>query len=83
MKVKVFSSDACPFCRMVKDFLNDNNIPFEEADVSTDHAAAHEMVEKSGQMGIPVTIVSDGKGKENVVVGFDVPKLKKVLKIEG
>jgi glutaredoxin-like YruB-family protein len=81
LKVKVYSSDTCPFCRMVKDFLNENNVAFEEADVSEDHAAAHEMVEKSGQMGIPVTTVSD-KDKEVVIVGFDVPKLKKALKVE-
>jgi glutaredoxin len=67
---------------MAKDFLDDHNIPFEEVNVAEDHAAAHEMVEKSGQMGVPVILVSDKKSKETVIIGFDAPKLKKALRIE-
>ena len=78
MKVKVFSTPVCPFCTMVKDFLNEHNIPFEEIDVMKDTDAAKEMIEKSGQMGVPVTIIDT----KTVIVGYDVAKLKKALKIE-
>jgi glutaredoxin-like YruB-family protein len=85
LKVKVFSTLPCPFCSMVKDFLNKHNIPFEDINVTENHEAAHEMIEKSGQMGVPVIIINGGKGKnakETVIVGFDVVRLKKALKIK-
>lgn len=75
--VKVYSTPVCPYCQMAKDFLKENNIQFEEVDVSKNREAAIEMVEKSGQMSVPVVIVGD-----EVIVGFDREKLKLVLKIE-
>ena len=77
MMVKVYSTQACPYCHMVKDFLRKNNIEFEDIDVSSDHEATHEMIEKSGQMGVPVTDI-DGE----IIVGYNVPALKKALKIK-
>ncbi len=82
VNVKVFSTPVCPFCNMVKDFLNEHNVPFEGVDVTKDHDAAKEMIEKSGQMGVPVTIVSDDKDSETIIVGFDKNKLKEILEIE-
>ncbi len=76
-KVKVWSTKSCPYCTMEKDFLKQSKIQFEDIDVSTDQKAANEMVEKSGQMGVPVTEI-DGK----IVVGFDKEKLKKLLDIK-
>lgn len=78
MKVRVYSTPNCPFCKMVKDFLNEHNIPYEDIDVANDRAAAEEMIKKSGQMAVPV-IEIDGE----IVVGFDVEKLKKTLKLGG
>ena len=75
-KVKVYSTPTCPWCKKVKAFLTENKVEFEDIDVSADQAKANEMVEKSGQMGVPVTIVG-----EEVVVGFDQAKLKELLKL--
>ncbi|MGB9612686.1 MAG: glutaredoxin family protein [Candidatus Margulisiibacteriota bacterium] len=75
-QVKVYSTPTCPYCRMVKDFLFQNNIPFEDIDVSSNQAAAQEMIRKSGQMGVPVI---DIEGQ--IVVGFDRSKLKQILGI--
>ncbi len=77
MKVKVYTTPTCPFCYLVKQFLKDHGIEFEEVDVSKDREAAREMIEKSGQMGVPVTEI-DGK----IIVGYNVEGLKKALKIE-
>lgn len=77
MKVKVYSTQACPYCHMAKDFLKQNNIEFEDIDVSRDQKAAQEMIEKSGQMGVPV-IEIDGK----IIIGFNVPEIKKALNLE-
>lgn len=74
MKVKVYSTHSCPYCIMLKEFLNANKIKFEEIDVSKDHKKAKEMIEKSGQMGVPVTEI-DGK----IIVGFDKEAIKKAL----
>jgi glutaredoxin-like YruB-family protein len=73
-KVVVYSTPTCPWCVRVKDFLKENKVKFEEVDVSDDEEKAREMVEKSGQMGVPVVDV-DG----NIVVGFDERKLNKLL----
>ena len=74
MKVKVYSTPICPWCMRVKEFLHENGIPFEDIDVSANPDAAKEMVEKSGQMGVPVVDI-DGQ----IVVGFNEGKLGELL----
>lgn len=73
-KVKIYSTPTCPFCMMAKKFLKENNIDFEDIDVSTDRAKAQEMVQKSGQMAVPVIDI-DGE----IIVGFDKEKIRKTL----
>ncbi len=75
-RVLVYSTQACPFCIRVKLFLKDNNISYEELDVSSNTALGEEMVKKSGQMGVPVLDI-DGE----IIVGFDKEKIKKALGI--
>jgi len=81
MRIKVFSTPMCPYCTMEKEFLKEHGIEFEDIDVSTDYEAAKEMIEKSGQQGVPVTII-EKDGNEYVIVGFDREKLKQILEIE-
>ncbi len=76
-KIKVYSTKSCHYCTMEKDFLKQNKIEFEDVDVSDNQKAANEMVKKSGQMGVPVTEIDD-----EIVVGFDKEKLKKILSIK-
>jgi glutaredoxin 3 len=73
-KVKVYSTPTCPYCTMAKDFLKDLDVEFEDIDVAEDHEAAKEMVEKSGQMGVPVIVIGD-----EVIVGFNKPAIEKAL----
>jgi glutaredoxin-like YruB-family protein len=73
-RVLVYSTPTCPYCIRVKQFLTENNIVFENYDVSTEHQKAEEMVQKSGQMGVPVL---DIEGE--VIVGFDKEKTKQAL----
>jgi glutaredoxin-like YruB-family protein len=75
--VKVYATPICPYCLTLKAFLKKNNIEFEEIDVSQDKKAQEEMIEKSGQMGVPV-IEIDGE----IVVGFDKEKICKLLNIQ-
>lgn len=75
-QVKIYSTPTCPYCKMTKQFLQENNIQFTDINVADDQAAAEEMVERSGQMGVPVL---DIEGE--IIVGFDKGKIKKALGI--
>ena len=75
--IKVFSTPTCSFCVTLKTFLTDHNIEFEEINVAEDKEGAKEMIEKSGQMGVPVMDI-DGE----IVVGFDKKRIVELLKIK-
>jgi len=75
--IKVFSAPGCPYCLTLKEFLKQHDIEFEDIDVSKDENALKEMIEKSGQMGVPV-IEIDGE----IVVGFDKEKISELLNIK-
>ena len=75
-KVTVYSTPTCPYCIKAKQFLKDSKIDFENIDVSSNQEKAQEMVNKSGQMGVPVL---DIEGK--IIVGFDQEAIKKELGI--
>lgn len=73
-KVVVYSTPACPYCMKIKEFLKENNIDFENIDISSAQEKIDEMVKKSGQMGVPVVDI-DGQ----IIVGFDKGKIKEAL----
>ncbi len=75
-KVTVYSTPTCPYCVRLKSYLKDNNVEFDNVDVSVDHEKAREMVRRSGQMGVPVIDI-DG----TIIVGFDREKIKMTLGI--
>ena len=72
--VTIYSTPSCHFCHMAKEFFKANNVPYTEHDVAGDAARRTEMVEKSGQMGVPVILIGD-----ELVVGFDKPKIAGLL----
>lgn len=73
-KVIIYSTPTCHFCHMAKDFFKENKIEFTDYNVAEDKAKREEMLEKSGQMGVPVICIGDG-----MVVGFDERQIKKLL----
>jgi glutaredoxin 3 len=75
--IRIFSTPTCPYCVTLKEYLKDKGFKFEDIDVSQDQKSLDEMVEKSGQMGVPVIDI-DG----NIIVGFDKEKINETLKIE-
>jgi len=76
--IKVYSTSICPYCTTLKEFLKERGIEFEEIDVSQDEKTMKEMVEKTGQMGVPVMEV-DGE----IIIGFDREKIIRILKLEN
>lgn len=73
-KVQIYTSPTCHFCHLAKDFLSTKGVVFEEYDVLTNIDKRQEMIEKSGQMGVPVIMVDD-----QIMVGFDEQELSKLL----
>jgi len=74
-KVIIYSTPSCPYCVYAKDYFKENNVSFEDIDVSRDREKAQEMVTKSGQMGVPVIDI-DG----NILVGFQPEAFEQLLK---
>lgn len=75
-KVKIYSTSACVYCKMAKDWMEKNGIEYEEYNVGTDAEKRDEMVKKSGQMGVPVFEVGD-----EMIIGFDRNRLQELLEI--
>jgi len=74
--VTIYSTPTCHFCRGAKEFFKKNNIPFTDYNVAEDNAKRTEMLEKSGQMGVPVIFVEN-----EMIIGFNEPRLKNLLGI--
>lgn len=73
-KIKIYSTSTCPNCAMLKDFLKEHRIEYEEVDVARDRAALLEMREMTGQLGVPVVVING-----TIIVGFDKEALVKEL----
>ncbi|NLW08392.1 MAG: NrdH-redoxin [Firmicutes bacterium] len=73
-KVKIYSLPTCPYCDKAKAFLDAYNINYEEINVATDKEGMEEMIEKTGQMGVPVLEIDD-----QIVIGFDRRKISELL----
>ena len=73
-KVVIYSTPTCPYCKRAKDYLSRKGIPYTDINVAEDREKAKEMIQKSGQMGVPVIIIND-----EVVVGFNQTRLDKLL----
>jgi glutaredoxin 3 len=71
-KVKVYTTPTCPWCKKTKEFLKEKKIPYTEYDVSSDEKARNQMIELSGQMGVPVVEIGD-----SVIVGFNPDEILK------
>ena len=77
-KVTIYTTPTCPWCQMAKQYFKEHDVKYNEINVAADYAKAREMIEKSGQSGVPV-IEIDGK----IIVGFDQPALAKALGIKN
>ena len=73
-QVIIYTTPTCHFCHAAKDFFKENNIEYSEHDVAADADKRKEMVDMTGQMGVPVIRIGD-----DAVVGFDEAKVKELL----
>ncbi len=72
--VTIYSTPSCHFCHMAKEFFKEKNIAYTEHDVAGDMEQRKIMIEKSGQMGVPVIIIGN-----DLIVGFNKPKIVELL----
>jgi glutaredoxin-like YruB-family protein len=75
--VNIYSTPSCHFCHAAKDFFTEHHVAFTDFNVAADLPKRQEMIEKTGQMGVPVITIGD-----QIVVGFDEPKLRELLTIQ-
>ncbi|MFP3949979.1 MAG: glutaredoxin family protein [Candidatus Micrarchaeia archaeon] len=73
-KVVVYTSPSCPYCNMVKQYLNSRDVKFEEVDVSLSPEKAQEMLGKSGRMGVPQLDING-----RIIVGFNQAAIAEAL----
>lgn len=76
MSVIIYSTPTCPYCVMAKEFFKKHNVEYQEFNVAEDEKARNDMVQKSGQLGVPVIEIDN-----TIVVGFNKEKLSELLRI--
>ena len=78
--VAIYTTPGCVYCRHAKDFFNEHGVKYEEYNVVTDLARRQEMVDKSGQRGVPVIMIANTPSAEpEIIVGFDQSALTRAL----
>ncbi len=75
-EVTIYTTPTCSYCKQAKEFFEENSVEYTEHDVSSDTEKRQEMVEKSGQMGVPVIFIGD-----DMVVGFDKDRVSEMLEL--
>jgi glutaredoxin 3 len=74
-QITVYTTNSCPYCVMMKNFLSNNGLPFKEVNVQQDQVAANRLVAKTGQLGVPQTEING-----QWIIGFDPDKVMSLLK---
>lgn len=74
--VTIYSTPSCHFCKAAKEFFTEHKVPFTEYNVASDLEKRKEMIEKSGQMGVPVITIGP-----DLVVGYDEERLRELLAV--
>lgn len=76
--VTIYTTPTCHFCQMSKEYFKEHNVTYTEHNVATDMEKRQEMIEKSGQMGVPVVYIGD-----EMIIGFDKRRFDELLGIQA
>ncbi len=79
MNIVIYSTKTCGYCHMLKGYLDQKNIKYESRMADENPKYAEELYKISGQMGVPFSVVTDDKGKETRILGFDKPAFDQIL----
>ena len=80
-KITIYTTKTCPFCKMEKEYLNSKNIQYEEILVDERPEEAQKMIEMSGQLGVPFTVIKKEDDSEEKILGFDKARIDQILRI--
>ncbi|KKQ93595.1 MAG: Glutaredoxin [Candidatus Woesebacteria bacterium GW2011_GWB1_39_10b] len=84
MQVTVYSTTTCPYCKMLKDYLDEHKTVFIEKLVDQDDSAREEMMKASGGfLGVPFTVIVKDDGSKDTIIGFDKNRVNEILGISG
>ena len=81
----IYTTPACPHCTFLKQWLDEQDVSYEIVDVTVDPQKGQEMVQKTGQMGVPVSIIvlDDAEATEKIVLGFDKAQISSILDLSS
>lgn len=77
--VTIYTTNTCAYCHAVKDYFKQKNVTYEEVNLDENPARRQELLNMSGQLAVPVTVVTKADNSKDVVVGFNLPKLASAL----
>lgn len=80
-KITIYSTKTCAYCQMLKGYLKDKKIDYDEKLADEDPSIAQELFEKSGQLGVPFTIIEKEDGQKFQILGFDKPQVDHALNL--
>ena len=80
-KITIYSTATCGYCKMLKSYLQNRDISYDEKHADLDQKLAQELYEKSGQLGVPFTIIEKDDGQTENILGFDRQKIDLALGI--
>ena len=75
----IYSTPTCGYCRLLKEWLTEKGVAFENVDVALDPKRGQEMIQKTGQMGVPVSVITMPSGQEEIILGFDQQRIASLL----
>ncbi len=78
-KIKIYSTTWCAYCKQEMAYLDEKNIAYDHVLVDLHPEEAKQMIEISGQMGVPFTVITKDDGTEEHILGFDRPKIDAAL----
>lgn len=80
-KVKIYSTQTCPFCKMEKEYLDGHKIAYENIFIDEDTEAAKDLMSLEGQFGVPFTVFTKEDGSKESLLGFDKEEINRILNI--
>lgn len=80
-KITIYSTKTCAYCHMLKDYLDKNEVVYDVKLADENPAIAQELFEKSGQLGVPFTIIEKDNGEKLQILGFDKPQVDHALNL--
>lgn len=79
-KITIYSTATCGYCKMLKGYLQSKNIAYQEKHVDQDPQAAKELLDKSGQMSVPLSVIVQDDGSEEMILGFDRSRVDALMR---